>query len=85
MPSYLSVKDDSFLLTPPKQVLKGKSHYKLIWDFKRFEKEDSRILGFQMVNSKGILGDVRLEDLEFEVKINGRVKRYYTSFPVIRG
>lgn len=85
MPNYLSVKDDSFLLTPPKQVLKGKSHYKLIWDFKRFEKEDSRILGFQLVNSKGILGDVRLEDLEFEVKINGKVTRYYTSFPVIRG
>ena len=85
MPNYLSVKDDSFLLTPPKQVLKGNSHYKLVWDFKRFEKEDSRILGFKLVNSKGILGDVRIEDLEFEVKINGRVRKYYSSFPIVRG
>jgi hypothetical protein len=85
MPNYLSVKDDSFLLTPPKQVLKGNTHYKLVWDFKRFEKEDSRILGFKLVNSKGILGDIRIEDLEFEVKINGRVRKYYSSFPIVRG
>ncbi len=85
MPNYLSVKDDSFLLTPPKQVLKGSTHYKLVWEFKRFEKDDSRILGFMLVNKKGILGDVRLEDLEFEAKINGRVRKYYSSFPIIKG
>lgn len=85
MPTYLTVKDNSFLLTAPKQVLKGATQYKMVWEFKRFEKEDARILGFTMVNSKGILGDVRLEDLEMEVKINGKVKKYYKSFPIIKG
>ena len=85
MPTYLTVKDNSFLLTPPKQVLKGTSQYKMVWEFKRFEKEDARILGFTMVNARGILGDVRLEDLEIEVKIKGKVRKYYKSFPVIKG
>lgn len=85
MPTYITVKDNSFLLTSPKQVLKGTSQYKMTWEFKRFEKEDARILGFTMVNSRGILGDVRLEDLEIDVKINGKVRKYYKSFPIIKG
>ena len=85
MPTYLTVKDNSFLLTAPKQVLKGSSQFKMVWEFKRFEKEDARILGFTMVNARGILGDVRLEDLEIEVKIKGKVRKYYKSFPVIKG
>lgn len=85
MPSYLQVKDDSFSLTEPKHVLKGESQYKLVWDFKRFEKGDTRLLGFNLVNQKGILGDIRLPDLELEVKVNGKTRKYYQSFPVIKG
>lgn len=85
MPSYLQVKDNSFSLTEPKHVLKGDSQYKLIWDFKRFEKNDTRLLGFILVNKKGILGDVRIPDLEIEVKHGGKAKKYYHSFPVIKG
>ena len=85
LPSYLNVEDGSFLLTEPNHVLKSKSQYKLTWDFKNFEKNDSRILGFAMVNNKGILGDIRLPDLEFDVKINGKLRKYYKSIPTIRG
>ena len=85
MPSYLQVKDESFLLTEPNHVLKGSSQFKLEWDFKRFERNDSRIIGFELVNKKGILGDIRLPDLEVEVKVNGKVKRYYTPFEIVRG
>jgi hypothetical protein len=85
MPSYLQVKDESFSLTEPKHVLKGDSQYKLVWDFKRFEKGDTRLLGFNLVNQKGILGDIRLPDLELEVKVNGKTRKYYQSFPVIKG
>lgn len=85
MPSYLKVKDESFLLAPPKHALKGRSQYKLIWEFKRFEKNDSRILGFQLINTKGILGDIKIPAVEFEVKINGKIRRYYEVFPSIRG
>ncbi len=85
MPSYLSIKDGSFLLTEPNHVLKGKNQFKLIWDFKNFEKNDTRIIGFQMVNHKGVLGDIRLPDLEIEVKIDGKIRRYYKSFPIVRG
>jgi hypothetical protein len=85
MPSYLNVKDESFLLTEPNSVLKGKTQYKLMWDFKRFEKEDSRIIGFTLVNSKGILGNINIPDLELELKINGKLRRYYTPFPIIKG
>lgn len=85
MPSYLNVKDNSFLLTEPNHVLKGKNQYKLIWDFKRFEQEDSRIIGFTLVNSKGVLGDVRIPNLEIEVKVSGKIRKYYSSFPIIRG
>ena len=85
MPAYLQVKDESFSLTEPKHVLKGDSQYKLVWDFKRFEKGDTRLLGFNLVNQKGILGDIRLPDLELEVKLNGKTRKYYQSFPVIKG
>ena len=64
MPSYLQVKDDSFSLTEPKHVLKGDTQYKLVWDFTRFERGDTRLLGFNLVNKRGILGDVRLPDLD---------------------
>lgn len=85
MPAYLSVNEDSFLLSPPNNVYKGKTQYRLEWNFKRFEKNDSRILGFQLVNSKGVLGDIRFKDLEFEVKINGKIKKYYTTLPIVKG
>jgi len=85
MPSYLAIKDNSFSLTEPNHVLKGKKQFKLIWNFKRFEKDDSRILGFALINSRGILGDIKLPDLEFEVKIDGKIRRYYKAFPTIRG
>lgn len=85
MPAYLKIQEESFLLTPPNQVLKGKSQYRLEWNFKNFEKNDSRILGFAMVNSKGILGDIHFKDLEFEVKIDGKVKKFYSSLPVVKG
>jgi len=85
MPSYLNVKDNSFLLSEPNHVLKGRSQYKLIWDFKRFEKLDSRILGFTLENKRGILGDIKLTDLEFEIKVGGKHKKYFKSLPVIRG
>jgi len=85
MPTYLQVKDDSFSLTEPKHVLKGDVQYKLIWDFKRFEKGDTRLLGFTVVNKKGILGDIRIPDLEMEVKIKGKTSKYYKSFSTIKG
>jgi len=85
MPSYLNVKENSFLLSEPNHVLKGKSQYKLVWDFKRFEKTESRILGFGLENKKGILGDIKLPDLEFELKINGKVKKHYVPFNTIKG
>lgn len=85
MPSYLNVKENSFLLSEPQKVLKGASQYKMTWDFKRFEKNDSRILGFALINSRGILGDIKLPDLEFELKINGKIRKYYKAFPVIKG
>lgn len=85
MPAYLQVKDESFSLTEPKHVLKGDTQYKLVWDFKRFERGDTRLLGFNLVNKRGILGDVKLPDLEIEVKNNGKTRKYYQSFPVIKG
>lgn len=85
MPGYLNVKDNTFLLTEPTHVLKGKNQYKLIWDFKKFEKDDSRILGFALINSRGILGDIKIPDLEIEVKSKGKIRRYTKSFPTIKG
>ncbi|MFT4244084.1 MAG: hypothetical protein ACMXYB_01370 [Candidatus Woesearchaeota archaeon] len=85
MPSYLHVKDESFSITPPTKVLKGSNKYKLIWEFKRFEKGDTRILGFELVNSKGILGDIHFEDLEFEVISKNSTAKYYTPVDSIRG
>jgi len=85
MPIYLNIKDNSFLLSEPKKVLKGKSQYKLIWEFKNFEKNDSRILGFALINNKGILGDIKLPDLEIEIKIKGKIRKYYKSFQTIKG
>ena len=85
MPGYLQVKDDSFLLTEPNHVMKGRNQFKLIWNLKRFEKNDSRIIGFALVNKKGILGDIRIPDLEVEVKIHGKIRRYFQSFEVIKG
>ncbi|MDA3855750.1 MAG: hypothetical protein PF569_05805 [Candidatus Woesearchaeota archaeon] len=85
MPGYLNVKDNTFLLTEPNHVLKGKNQYKLIWDFKKFEKDDSRILGFAVINSRGILGDIKIPDLEIEVKSKGKIRRYTKSFPIIKG
>ena len=85
MPSYLHVKDESFSITPPTKVLKGSNKYKLIWEFKRFEKGDARILGFELVNSKGILGDIHFEDLEFEVISKQNKAKYYTPVDSIRG
>lgn len=84
MPSYLNVKEHSFLLVEPNHVLKGKDQYKLVWDFKKFEKNDSRILGFTLVNQKGVLGDITLPEIEFEVKVNGKLRKYYEELPVIR-
>lgn len=85
MPSYLHVKEDSFVLTEPNHVLKGSSQYKLIWDFRNFEKSDSRIIGFTLLNKRGVLGDIRFGNLEFEVKVDGKTRKYYESFPIIRG
>ena len=85
MPSYLYVKDASFSLTPPTKVLKGSSKYKLIWEFKQFEKGDARILGFELMNSKGVLGDIHFEDLEFEVVSKGKTSRYFTKVKTIQG
>lgn len=85
MPSYLQVKEESFLLVEPKHVLKGKDQFKLIWDFKNFDQNDSRIVGFQLVNKKGVLGDIKIPDVEFEVKVHGKQTKYYASFPTIRG
>lgn len=85
MPSYLKVKEESFLLSPPKNVFKGRDQYKLLWEFKRFEKLDSRILGFSLVNDRGILGDIKLPPIEFEVKVGGKVRKYYVSLPTIKG
>ncbi len=85
MPSYLAVKEGSFLLSEPNQVLKGKHQYKLVWNFHNFEKADSRILGFTLENKRGILGDIKVEDLEFEIKINGKIKTYKFALPTIKG
>ena len=85
MPSYLQVNEGSFLLTEPKHVLKGKDQFKLIWDFKNFDQNDSRIIGFQLVNKKGVLGDIKVPDIEFEVKVHGKQRKYYASFPIIKG
>jgi hypothetical protein len=85
MPSYLHVKDESFSITPPTKVLKGSNSYKLMWEFKRFEKGDSRILGFELVNSKGILGDIHFEDLELEVTVKGKKSKYYVGIDTING
>ncbi|MCA9459063.1 MAG: hypothetical protein KC550_00780 [Nanoarchaeota archaeon] len=85
MPSYLNVKENSFLLSEPNHVLRGQNQYKLIWNFKKFEKNDSRIIGFVLINKKGILGDLKLPDLEIEVKSKGKIRKYYNSFPIIKG
>ncbi len=85
MPKYLAIKQGSFTLVEPNQVLKSRNEYKMIWKFKRFEKGESRIIGFTLINNKGILGDIRLPDLEIQVKKDGKVKRYYKSFPIIKG
>ena len=84
MPSYLNVKEGSFLLVEPNHVLKGRDLYKLVWDFKKFEKNDSRILGFTVVNQRGVLGDIVLPEIEFELKINGKTTKYYEELPIIR-
>lgn len=85
MPRYINVKENSFLLVEPNHVLKGKNEYKLIWEFRNFAKNESRILGFTLVNSKGVLGDIKLPDLEIIVKRDGNVRKYKQSFPLIRG
>ena len=85
MPSYLHVKENSFSLTPPTKVLKGSSKYKLIWEFKRFEKGDARIVGFDLTNSKGILGDIHFEDIEFEVITKNKTSKYYSKVKTIYG
>lgn len=85
MPSYLTVKDNSFLLSEPNHVLKGRNQFKLEWVFKKFELNDSRILGFTLENKKGILGDIRLEDLEIEIKEDAKVRKYYKNLPIIKG
>ncbi len=84
MPLYLSIKEGSFTLVEPKKVLKSNTQYKMIWKFKRFEKGESRILGFTLVNNKGILGDIKLPDLEIIVRVNGRERKYYKSFSTIK-
>ena len=85
MPGYLQVRDNSFLLTEPNHVMKGRNQFKLIWNLKRFEKNESRIIGFALVNKKGILGDIKIPDLEVEVKTHGKIRRYFHSFEVIKG
>ena len=85
MPAYLHVKEDSFVLTEPNHVLKGTSQYKLIWEFRNFEKNDSRIIGFTLLNKRGVLGDIRFGSLEFEVNVDGKKRKYYETFPTIRG
>jgi hypothetical protein len=85
MPAYLAIKENSFLLVEPNNVLKGSNQYKLIWTFKGFEKGDSRVLGFTLINSKGVLGDIRIPELEIEIKQGGKIKRYFHPFPIIRG
>ncbi len=85
MPGYLQIRDNSFLLTEPNHVMKGRNQFKLVWNFKRFEKNDSRIIGFALVNKKGILGDIKIPDLEIEAKIHGKIRRYFHSFEVIKG
>lgn len=85
MPAYLNVKENSFLLVEPNHVLKGKNQYKLIWEFKKFEKDDSRIIGFTLENKRGVLGDIRLPDVEIEVKIGGKIRKYTQGFPTVRG
>lgn len=85
MPAYLHVRDESFSTTPPTKVLKGSKTYKLMWEFKRFEKGDARILGFELVNSKGILGDIYFEDMEIEVISKGKKSVYKTPLEIIRG
>jgi hypothetical protein len=85
MPSYLNIKDNSFLLVEPNSVLKGQNQFKLIWNFKKFEQGESRILGFTLVNKKGILGDIKLPNLEIEIGNKRKMRRYYESFPAIKG
>ena len=80
----MNVKEGSFLLVEPNHVLKGRDLYKLVWDFKKFEKNDSRILGFTVVNQRGVLGDIVLPEIEFELKINGKTIKYYEELPIIR-
>lgn len=56
-----------------------------MWDFKNFSLEDSRVIGFTLVNKRGVLGDIRLPDVEFELKTGVKQRRYYKGFPVIKG
>jgi hypothetical protein len=85
MPAFLTVKEGSFLLVEPNHVLKGNNQYKLVWQFRKFEKSEARILGFTLVNSRGVLGDIKIPDMEMEITVNGRVRTYYKSFSQIRG
>lgn len=85
MPRYLNIEEDSFLLTKPNHVLKGEAQYKLVWNFKKMELNETRILGFMLINSKGVLGDIKIPDLEIEIKHNGKIKRFFKGFPIIRG
>ena len=84
MPSYLKVKDNSFQLTEPNKVFKGKNQYKLIWDFKNFGVNESRVIGFTLENSKGVLGDIRIPNLEIQVTRNGKTRKYYKSMPTVK-
>ena len=85
MPTYLSVEEQSFLISSPNKVLKGHTEYKLVWEFKRFELNDSQIMGFTLINKKGILGDIKFSDLEIEVHNKGRIKKYYEKIPNVKG
>lgn len=85
MPAFLTVKEASFLLVEPNHVLKGHNQYKLVWQFRRFEQNESRILGFTLENSRGVLGDIKIPDLEMEITVNGRVRTYTKAFSQIRG
>jgi len=83
MPIYLNIKNNSFTIEP-KQVLKSNEEYKLIWEFKRFEKDDNRILAFTLINSKGILGNIILPNLEVEITNKSKTRKYYKTFPIIK-
>ena len=85
MPVYLKIKPKSFIVLEPKKVLRGRTQYKLLWRFKNLKHNETRIIGFTLVNEKGILGDLNFPDLELNIYKKRKKRTFYSKIPTIKG